>query len=233
MKHYLRKLFLWGVGLSIAALLTTSTVYGQKLEAANQEFSFPGLKLPFPPGPGRIIAGYGVPSHQERGSFYSLDICTGEGCNESAIDQKVLAPTTMRYVGSTHGYGMPAYSKDYHFFEIDDNGQSKLCMSLGHLRLTLEGGIIEQGQEVGKVVPYPPSRPHIHIGLWTVPSSNPCNGFSRDAIAFTGPYNLDGVNYPHGTDWSNGIDVISTNSTYSSGSDSRVIFTDGALPIRR
>jgi hypothetical protein len=221
--------------LLIVALLTTSNVYGQKAEwhTTNQEFNFLELKLPFPSGPGRIITGYGAPSHQKRGNFYSLDVCEGAGCGRSTVDQRVLAPTTMKYVGSTHGYGMPASSKDYHFFEIDDNGQLKLCMSLGHLRLTSGGGIIQRGEEVGRVAPYPPSRPHIHIGLWTVPSGNPCNGFSRNAIAFAGSYNLDGVNYPHGTDWSNDIDVISTNSMYPSSNERGVVFPNGISPIGR
>lgn len=176
-------------------------------------FDFPEIKHAFDYGPGRIINGYESGTHVG-GDDYALDICEGACCSAGTTDQYIIAPTRLTLVYSGPGYGMPSNSLDYHIFEIDNDGSYRLCMSLAHFQILLPGLTIgksvPRGAALGRLVDYPPSSPHIHMGLWVVPAAGNCAGGNRTAVPYTGAYRLDGVSYPVGVNHS-GTNVTSTN----------------------
>lgn len=182
-------------------------------EAAPPVFDFPPLKHAFPAGVGRISSGYDTWSHRG-GDDFALDLCGGANCWRGAPGDPVLAATEMKLVWSGNGYGMPEDAEDFHMFEIAANESSKLCMSLGHLYLRLDGLVrgswVPQGAVIGTLAGAPISSPHVHTGIWSVPLNALCAGYNRSAIPYTGAFALDGVEYPVGVNHS-GKAILSTN----------------------
>jgi len=166
--------------------------------------SFSPIKHAFEPGSGKITKGYGsgAPCPDDShcgGDLYALDICPDSGCSRNGL---VLAPTDIKLVWSGPGYGMPGSSKDFHIFEIsEDDGGSKLCMSLAHFEITLPGFTVgkrvPRGAAIGRLVDYVYG-PHIHMGIWHSPQGSGCAGGSREPLPYTDAYQLDGVDYLKG-----------------------------------
>jgi hypothetical protein len=180
------------------------------------DFTFTAIKLPFASGSGRIISGYG---HQASPNQYAFDLCEGSECIQSQLDpaQNIISPTTMKYDWSMDSDGNG--SLDFHFFEIANDGSNKMCTQMGHFKLGITGlstgTEIPRGAAIGSIVTYSPSIPHIHMGLYTIPSSYRCAGdpTKRVGVPFSSPYTLDGVSYPVGQNhqWKT---VTSTNAPF-------------------
>jgi hypothetical protein len=169
---------------------------------------FPALKLPIPAGAGYIPAdgGYTNALLHIYGTYdqYALDICEGSSC--FGLGSHAIAPTDISYE-----YTAP-YANGYHFFEIYDDGEEKLCMSLGHFDWPLSvfpsgapepGTKFPQGAVLGELNRWE-RIPHVHIGIWKMAATSPygypvkCHYWSvyRQPIPFTGQYQLDGQDYP-------------------------------------
>ena len=183
---------------------------------------FPPLKQPFSNGPGKIVNGYDDHNHHVGGDIYAFDLCQGSGCSNSVVDDIVIAPTnlTLRWTGKSNSQQTV---NDYHIFEISSGFTEKLCMSMGHFRLTdptrfTLGKSLPRGAQLGRIVNYVPNIEHIHMGLYAVPLSQGCADSDRTSTAI--PYDgnnsgwsLDGVNYPIATSHS-GEAVTSTNAPF-------------------
>ena len=169
---------------------------------------FPPLKMPIPAGPGYIPAdgGYTNALLHIYGTYdqYALDICEGSSCFGSG--SHAVAPTDI-----TFEYSSP-YANGYHFFEIYDDGQEKLCMSLGHFDWSPSvfpsgapepGTEFPQGAVLGELNQWE-RIPHVHIGIWKMATASPygypvkCHYWSvyRQPLAFTGQYAIDGQEFP-------------------------------------
>lgn len=166
--------------------------------------TIPDLLFPFPAGQGKIVSGYNNGTSHIGAELYGLDFCEGSGCTQSAIDDLVLAPTTITYRYVTRGFSMPSYSKDFHFFQLTDNyGGLKLCLTMGHLNVTLTGFVIgstiTRGTHFGRIIAYTPSINHIHMAMYTVPQNSQCESTSgRIHVPFDstrGGLKLDGTDY--------------------------------------
>ncbi len=163
-----------------------------------RNFNFPQLKIPFPNGPGFIASGGGYNNGSIHKSYdqFGLDFCVDSpSCKQK--DGFVIAPTDVTYIHTASN------QTDYHFFEIDNDGSNKLCMSLGHFSFNdtvIKGMHFRQGTILGPLSDYDP--PHAHMGIFSVPISGngqECLGSNRAAIPFTstnGNFQLDGINYP-------------------------------------
>lgn len=204
--HYLTHDQDYDIGL-VKTIFTSIRITGEpKLRIINEmwpldfDFSFPPLLLPFEQGYGKIIHDYMHDSHHG-GNTCAFDVCEGQGCPESAETDYVLAPTDLVFDYSVDSDGNG--SIDYHFFEIDDDGTNKLCLTLGHFELDhnlTTGDSIPKGLALGQITEYSPSIEHIHMGLYVIPSSEPrcaSNNYNlRMGVVYIDPFTLDGVNYP-------------------------------------
>jgi hypothetical protein len=169
---------------------------------------FPLLKLPFSNGPGKIINGYDDGNFHVGGDKYALDLCQGSNCATAQVNDIVIAPTdlTLRWSGTSNSQQTV---NDFHIFEISSGSTEKLCLSMGHFRLTdsafTVGKSLPRGAQIGRVVNYVPDIEHIHMGLHTVPINENCAGSTRTAVPYdqnNGGWSLDGVDYPIGTNHS-------------------------------
>lgn len=169
---------------------------------------FPALKLPIPAGTGYIPAdgGYTNALLHLYGTYdqFALDICEGSSC--FGLGSHAIAPTDITYEYTS------LYANGYHFFEIYDDGEEKLCMSLGHFDWPLSvypsgapepGTAFPQGAVLGDLNRWE-RIPHVHIGIWKMAATSPygypvkCHYLSvyRQPLPFTGQYQLDGQEYP-------------------------------------
>ena len=171
--------------------------------------SFPSLKHVFPIGPGKILNDQKASTHFG-GDDYALDICGGNDCTESQLNDLILAPTDIKLVHSIKSWGMEdSLVNDFHFFEISSGDTDKLCMSLGHVKITVSGFVIgtrmPRGAHIGRILDYTPNggTDHIHMGLFTVPLDKSCAAAAdRQAIPFdnaNGGFSLDGENFSPNT----------------------------------
>ena len=206
---------------------------GESPQAASKDLPFPAFKLPFPAGDGYIPrdGGYTNGWLHIRGNYdqFAIDMCEGSSCE---YGQHVVAPTNITYDNSS------TWSNGYHFFEVHDDGSEKLCMSLGHFDwprsvfpsgLPTQGTLFPQGAVLGEVSWWG-GMPHVHIGIWKMPSKTP-EGYParchysivpRQPQPFTGIYQIDGIDleacWPDQNDCYNvhsGRQLVSTNAAYS------------------
>lgn len=179
---------------------------------------FPPMLMPFPAGSGEIISGYGGGRHTG-GSEYSLDMCANPDCS---IGDPVLAPTDLVWEWSGSYNQVHDDRDDYHVFRVAEDADRRLCVALGHFDLTAKGTTFERGQELGTLLDYRTpsgtSIPHIHIGIWSVPSGVICavsDASQRTAVPFTGMFELDGRSYEQGRNHEG--PVVSTNDGEGGG----------------
>ena len=203
-------------------------------EQGQEELPFPALKLPVPAGVVHIPkdGGYTNALLHLRGDYdqYALDMCEGDNCTR--LGRHTIAPTNISYEFSS------PYAIGYHFFEVYDDGQEKVCMSLGHFNWPVTiypsgapepGTHFPQGAVLGELSWWG-EMPHVHMGLWTMPSKTPtgvpvkCHYWNvpRQPQPFTGKYKLDGVEYPEcWPHWYScygvhaGRQLVSTNAPFS------------------
>lgn len=227
----------------------TSYPYNNSVNLRTLSVSFPAIKHAFLPGSGKIITGYGPSGDHIGGDLYAFDIieCNGSvggQCNQGVAGQSVMAPTDMTLIYSGPGTNMPSSSKDFNIFEVASDSTQRLCMSLAHVMIfsQYQSGRIPRGTLMGILVSYPPSFPHIHMGLWTTPISVGCGSTSsRTAVAYTGQFQLDGVDYAPASGYA-GRSITSTNyavcssaaanlaRSSSCGSDNASFVADISIP---
>jgi outer membrane protein assembly factor BamB len=219
----------WSV---IALLLANGGAAGRDTARADEAFAFPPLKMPFPAGPGTIINGYDDGNRHTGSSIYSLDFCVGAECTWGIAGKTVVvAPTDLTLVYSGDYNNVAGDADDYQIFEIASSADWRLCMALGHFDLTAKGETsgktrtFRQGDVLGTLLDYQYasggktfSIPHIHMGIWTVALADGCavsNDHKRTAVAFDGPYAVDGRSFPIGGTQKGA--VISTNTALAGG----------------
>jgi hypothetical protein len=175
-----------------------------------QAWNNPAILHAFSYGPGKIISDYDASTHQ--GALdYGLDICEGDKCSASKYNDIVYAPTNIKLVLSTNGYGMPSTSKDYHLFEVTYDFGGKLCLAMGHFLITVpsftEGKTMPRQAQIRRIINYTPSVNHIHMNLYSVPIGKGCEGGNRVPVPFDSTrtdlrgQSLDGVDYHIGTSY--------------------------------
>ncbi len=159
-------------------------------------FSFPALKIPFQNGWGKIASGGGYNNGDMHRNYdlNAFDFCENGTC--IGTDRWAIAPTDITYLHTASNV------PDYHFFEIANDGSNRLCMSLAHFNFgnfgvpIVAGMRFPRGAVLGALSNFSP--PHLHMGIWTAPSSSTCwTATNRVAIPYTGSYALDGVSYTY------------------------------------
>ncbi|MCZ7673290.1 MAG: hypothetical protein M5U34_42345 [Chloroflexi bacterium] len=173
-----------------------------------ENFNFQPIKIPFQNGTGNITSGGGYNNGSNHNYYdkYALDVCENGTCSQN--DRYAIAPTDITFVHTASN------QTDYHFFEIDNDGSNKLCMSLAHFNFgnfgvpIVSGMHFPRGAVLGPLSNYSP--PHLHIGIWSVPASSNCWYGTRTAITFEGSYQLNGVSY--GACWPTGNDCYNVHA---------------------
>ncbi len=176
-------------------------------------FSFSPLKLPFQNGSGRITSGGGYNNGDMHRNYdlYAFDFCENGTCIQSG--RWAIAPTNMTFV---HTASNPT---DYHFFEITNDGSTRLCLSLGHFYFgdfgvpIVPGMRFPRGAVLGALSNFNP--PHLHMGIWTAPISSTCwESSSRVPLPYSGSFALDGQSYPSSGGYNEYANTTVTSTNY-------------------
>lgn len=171
-------------------------------------FDFPPLKFAIPTGTGFVPrdGGYNNALLHLNGGYdkYALDICEGSACYR--FGRHAIAPTDIKYEETA------PYAYGYHFFEVYNDGLTKLCMSLGHFNWPSTiypsgapppGTFFPSGAVLGELHRWE-RLPHVHMGIWTMAAVSPygyptqCTTWSVPHFPqpFTGPFSIDDQEFP-------------------------------------